>query len=90
MQVNERENIHLDVSEKKCVKAVFKQTIALNMTLIDFPEDIWKDTEEILTRLEKSRKLFSHCSSRFFVILHEIFFQPSNKMKLRIKIMKSL
>ena len=36
-----------------CLKAVFKQTIALNMTLIDFPEDMWKDTEEILTRLEK-------------------------------------
>ena len=53
LQVNDRENIHLDVSEKKCLKAVFKQTIALNMTLIDFPEDMWKDTEEILTRLEK-------------------------------------
>ena len=53
LQVNDRENIHLDVSEKKFLKAVFKQTIALNMTLIDFPEDIWKDTEEILTRLEK-------------------------------------
>ena len=56
MQVNDRENIHLDVSEKKCLKAVFRQTIALNMTLIDFPEDMWKDTEEILTRLEKKLK----------------------------------
>ena len=39
--------------QKKCLKAVFKQTIALYMTLIDFPEDMWKDTEDILKRLEK-------------------------------------
>ena len=45
--------IYTSMFQKKCVKAVFKQTIALNMTLIDFPEDMWKDIEEILTRLEK-------------------------------------
>ena len=45
--------IYTSMFQRKCVKAVFKQTIALNMTLIDFPEDMWKDTEEILKRLEK-------------------------------------